>query len=110
MALDYCGGSSGCNDRCGVLLAVGQAFHMSKPILVSLAVSIGCFVAAAGISSRAPHCEVGIAGHSECTIDRLPYDLPVFGLGVIGALIALVLFCYSITWGLERFDEWKNKS
>ena len=79
---------------------------MSKPILVSLTVSIGCFVAAASITSFAPHC----VGHSECTLERAPYEIPAVGFGVIGVLIALFLFCYGITYGLERFDEWKNKS
>jgi len=31
------------------------------------------------------------------------------GFGVIGVFLAFVLFCYGITYGLDRFDEWKNK-
>jgi drug/metabolite transporter (DMT)-like permease len=83
-----------------------RAFRVSKPILVSLTVCIGCFVVAAGIGAVAPHC----VGHTECTLERSPYVIPAIGFGVVGVFIALFLFCYGITWGLDRLDEWKNKS
>src|SRR5882724_7794337 len=103
MALDYCGGSSSRCDRGSVFMAVG-AFHMSTPVRVSLIVCIGCFVAFAIISSLAPHCEG--PDNTDCTLDNAGYLTSAMGFAVIGVFLAFVLFCYGITYGLDRFDEW----
>ena len=89
-------------------MAVGQAFHMSTPVRVSLVICIGCFVAFAIISSLAPHCEG--PENTDCTLDGAGYFISAMGFGVIGVFLAFVLFCYGITYGLDRFDEWMNKS
>jgi drug/metabolite transporter (DMT)-like permease len=83
-----------------------RAFRMSMPIRASWTVCIGCFVVAVGLGAAAPHC----VGHTECTLERAPYVIPAIGFGVVGVFIALFLFCYGITWGLDRLDERKNKS
>jgi hypothetical protein len=40
----------------------------------------------------------------------MSYGIPALGFGFLGAFIALSLFGYGITCGLEYFDEWRNKS
>jgi hypothetical protein len=81
---------------------------MSRLIIGALLVSASSLTIAGALFASGPACRE-IVDNTDCTLNRLDYDIPGVAFGVVGMLLALILLCYSVTWGLDRFDEWRGR-